>query len=487
MRVLLAHGEPPLLASLGEHLRAAGHSVTEAATSADLLELVAAAECDVVLLSRGLASESAEGLGLVDALALAAARPGPVLVLAPSGASLSGVELHEDNPTSIIARLHEFAPASSPRSSAQVTRLSVTLSPVAALVAALAAEKRSGTLDVSIVRDREALRARGAPPNDHRASQAARAAPQSERAILCLRQGRLVDVTFAQQRGDKALARVVALRDPASRFTPGDPDVLARLTEPTEVLLERACERADALSDLAGRFVGGLATTRYVRARHAEEGEGRALTARVFALVRGPTLVTEVLERLPEPDSEVLAALLALEAAGQLRQVRASGDMATIASPEQLPALRAAAGGATGGTGATGFTGPARLILAGSLAELGAIGSLALRLVEATTPDTPPPTTAVPRVAALLLLGEGVRVELVALPTVDAYAPTWPLFVAGARAVIPLRATDRAAVLRACPDAADRVRSAEPRAAPWETATPDELAGLLRASLGVPD
>lgn len=468
MRLLLAHGEPRLRAALAAHLRAAGHAVTEAATASQLLALAAEAERDVVLLSRMLASESEEGLGLVDALALAAARPGPVLVLAPPGASLSGVEVHEDNPTSIIARLHELAPPSAPLSSARVTRLSVSLSPVAATVAVLAADGRSGTLDVSITRDRET-------------PQAARGAPPRDRATLCLRQGRLVDVTFAQQRGDKALARVVALRDATTRFTPGDPDVLARLTEPTDVLLERACARADALAELSGRFAGALAGTRYVRARHAQVGEGGALAARVFALVRGPTLVTEVLERLPEPDSEVLAALFALEAAGQLRQVRASGDMATIASPEQLPALRAAATGL-----APGFTGPTRVILAGSLAELRAIGSLALRLVEATAPDAAASGPALPHVVALLLLGEGARVELVALPTVEAYAPTWPLFVAGAHAVIPLRAADRDAVLRVCPDAAARVGIAAPRDAPWETATPDDLARLLRASLGAP-
>ena len=248
------------------------------------------------------------------------------------------------------------------------------------------------------------------------------------------------------------------------------------------MLLERACERAEALSDLAGRLGASLARARYVRAVHAEEGEGTALNARVFAVVRGPTPVTEVLERLPEPDSEVLAALFSLEATGRLRQVRAAGGMATLASAEQLSSLRAAAAAI-----APGFTGPARVVIAGSLAELRAVASLASRLVESTTPDTRAPAVELPRVAALLLLGEGVCVELLALPTLEAYAPTWPLFVAGARVVIPLRDADRASVLRVCPDAADRIRGASPRDTPWETATPGDLARVLRESLGVVD
>jgi len=476
VKLLLAHGEPSRRAALGEHLRAAGHAVTEAATGADLLELASATACDVVLVSRELASETTDGLGLVDALALAAARPGPLVVLAPAGAHLSSIEVHEDNLTAIMARFHDTSPVSDARSSAKVTRLSVSLSPIAALLASLAADGRSGTLDVSVVREHEASTGpRDVPPGGRRAR-------ESSRGILCLQRGALVDVTFGQHRGEKALARVVALRDPTSRFTPGDPEVLARLTEPTDVLLERACERAEALSDLAGRLGASLARARYVRAVHAEEGEGTALNARVFAVVRGPTPVTEVLERLPEPDSEVLAALFSLEATGRLRQVRAAGGMATLASAEQLSSLRAAAAAI-----APGFTGPARVVIAGSLAELRAVASLASRLVESTTPDTRAPAVELPRVAALLLLGEGVCVELLALPTLEAYAPTWPLFVAGARVVIPLRDADRASVLRVCPDAADRIRGASPRDTPWETATPGDLARVLRESLGVVD
>ncbi len=482
MRLLLVHHDPLHLTTLAQALRESGLSVAVASNAAMGLERATLGEYDAVVVSRQLAEMTEDGLGLVDTLALSLALAPPVLVLAPGDSPPAVTELREDDPGAILARVRDLPPVSRARTSFMTAQFSLNRTPIAALLAAFSDERRSGTLAITAAPTDPRSRAPSSAPSAPAPALGSRAA--RFRAIVCLSNGQLVDALFGHHQGEKALARLVAMADGVTSFTPGDPDVLPRLSEPTTSLLDRACERAAALALLASRFDEPLGLVRYLRSSRIDDSDERGLASRVLGLLRGPTSVEELLDQLPQPDTEILAALLGLEATGHVRRVLASGDQAPIAAAADLPELRAQVATPT----SRGFTGPARLVLAGSPHELAFLGGLALRISEATRPDDLPPTLPLPHVMAELRLGEGVSVAVVALPTLPAYAPLWPMALAGAHAVVALDREAHALLTRSDSEALTATHLADDLASPWPgtDAKPEDLARLLRAALETP-
>ena len=60
------------------------------------------------------------------------------------------------------------------------------------------------------------------------------------------------------------------------------------------------------------------------------------------------------------------------------------------------------------------------------------IGLSVLSLADAFPPQEPTPSVPVPYVLATIRLGDGVELDIVALPLVPVYAPLWPMALAGA-------------------------------------------------------
>ena len=455
MRILLVHENSATLLLLSHALREREVVVAIASNASMATERAGLGEYDAVLVSRVLAEATNDGLGVIDALALELASPPPVVVLASPGTEASPSEVYETEPDAILAKLLELAPVTRARSSHMPSSFTARRTPIAALLTAFADEKRSGILSVTTSRGR---------------------------AIACLADGQLVDVLFGRHQGEKALARLVAVSDGNTEFSPGVPGVLARLDQPTETLVSHACERAEAFAMLTARFDAPLESVHYMQTASFTEGDDRGLASRILDRLRGPSSLAQLVDDLALPDVEILGAVVALEATGHVQRVGEDGhgERAPLAPHADIQQLRAAAGKARG----RGYFGLARIVLAGTPSRLSNVAQVLLGIVEAVSPDDPPPALPLPHPMAELRLGEGVAVDVVGLPLVPAYAPLWSFAVSGAHAVVTLDESHHA-LEEACASTARNVHSARTLVPGFDPTKPRDLAALLRAALEI--
>lgn len=452
MRVLLVHEDANRLSRIAQALREMGLSVAVASTPPMATERAAIGEYDAVLVSRELAEVTEDGLGVIDALALELPQPPPVIVLVSSEHDPSPSETLETDTGAIVSRVSELQPARRERSSLMPTTFTTRKTPIAELLLAFADEKRSGTLTVT---------------------------SSTVRAVACLREGKLVDVLHGRQQGEKALARVVSVRDANTQFTPGEPDVLARLDDPTTVLVARARERAEALAMLAERLPDTFDRIHYVQSASFTEGDDRGLATKILDRLRGPSSLAILLDELPQPDAEVLGAVLTLESTGHVRRVDSSHERAPLAPVDELQQLRASASKGP----FSGFGGLTRIVLAGAPHRLSIAAQAMLGIAETVSPDEPIPALPLPHSVAELRLGEGVAVDIVGLPLVPAYAPLWPLAVAGAHAIVTLDDASHETLEDVCRSAARHVHSARALVPAFDVSRAPDLAALFRAAL----
>lgn len=454
MRILLVHHDSPTLLGLSQVLREREIVVAIAHNAAMATERASLGEYDVVLVSRVLAEATDQGLGVIDALALELPSPPPVIVLATPGTEASPSEVHEGDIDGMLTKLGELAPVERERTSLMPASFTMKRTPIASLLLAFADEKRSGTLTVTTAKGR---------------------------AVACVSEGQLVDVLFGKHQGEKALARLVAAKDGNTQFSPGDPGVLARLDTPTQALVARASERAEAFAMLAARFDVPIEGVYYMQSANFTEGDDRGLASRILDRLRGPMSLGQLVDELGPPDVEILGAVVALEATGHVRRVDGDvGERAPIASHEEVQQLRASASKARG----HGYAGLGRIVIAAAPSRLAGLSQALLGIVEAVAPDDPNPTLPLPHTMAELRLGEGVAVDVVALPLVPAYAPLWPLAVAGAHAVVTLDDSHEA-LEEACASTARHLHSARTLVTSFDPTRPQDVAALLRAALEI--
>ncbi len=448
-RVLLVHDQEEWLLELASALRPHVVSVTLARSAAAACEQARLDEHDVVLVAQGLAEPSDGSLGVIDALALELDMPPPVLVLVgDEHAELRGAQLRVRDPTSILARLAVIAPRSPPTASS--ASRSLPPGPLLPLVASLADEGRTGTLSIKTA---------------------------SSQAIVCFDGGHLIDVVFGKHQGEKALARLLEASDGGARFTPGDTGVLPRHDASTRELLDRAARNIAAFAALSAQLGADLAHIYFVE-NNPLANDDRALASAILARVRGPTPLTQLLDDLPPPDAEILAEILALEGSGHVRRFTDIAERRSMASLDDLPRLLAAAARAC----APGFCGHGRLVLAGTVSQLGATVRALLELAEAVQPDEPRPLLPIPHRVAELRFGDGVALDVIALPDVPAYASMWPLTLAGAHALVQLDGASHV-LDDACRAASISVYSARSIVSGFDATRSEHVASLVRAAL----
>jgi hypothetical protein len=112
----------------------------------------------------------------------------------------------------------------------------------------------------------------------------------------------------------------------------------------------------------------------------------------------------------------------------------------------ELPLLRANAARAR----APGFQGPGRLVMAATPSRLAVLSHTIPSLADAIGAKDTQPQVPVPYLVATLRLGDGVDIDIMALPLVPAYSPLWPLAVAGASVVVRLDAAAARSLEDAC-------------------------------------
>jgi DNA-binding response OmpR family regulator len=321
---------------------------------------------------------------------------------------------------------------------------------------------------------------------------------EGERAEIALVEGRVVDAAAGPVGGEKALYRTLAGAGGQFAFVPGRPAGPERIARRIDELVLEGVRQADEVARLRPGLPAPRDLVGLLVAPAALPADLHPVTAEVAALLAAPRPLQEVLDRAQATDLEALRAVAVLLERGWARsRARAPAAAAgpAVLEPPLVHALRLRA---AAGRPARSVT--ARVVLAGGgpLARRAAIARWAALPGFAAEPGGAP--VAFGTVGALAL-GDGLTVDVVALPGDPALAPLWGPFAAGALGVLllapadgvarPLAALQRAAELPvvACGPDEDAFEPALRRAAGaayrFAGADPGEaLRALLSAAAG---
>ncbi|MBX3208616.1 MAG: DUF4388 domain-containing protein [Labilithrix sp.] len=459
-RVLLVDHDVDALAELAGVLRERGIKVSLANGSQMACERAKTGAYDVVIAARELAEPADGNLGVIDALSVELPQVPPLIVLVESasdadkGASDSRVARADVD--RIVARIGELAKA--PSASERPRHPSLTPSshslehaPLADLLVVLATERRSGTLTVSTAKGSGEIR---------------------------LVDGDVADAVYIRLEGLKAITRMLSEREGTATFAPGAPAIMRRIDVPTRALVSEARALADQATELRAR-AGSLPNGTLIV---GDGGSGEALSPveqHVLARLRVPAMLDELLDELPHSDAVILEAAIRLEGKGRIKQLGHASARVQLCGADQLHLVRASAARAR----TAGFGGAARLVFAATAARLAVLGHTVLSLADAVPPVDPPPPLPVPHSLSTIRLGDGVELDVVALPLVPAYAPLWPMALAGAAVVVRLDEGAAQPLEEACGSVAVNILDARAVFGVVEESSPVQVASLIRTAL----
>jgi DNA-binding response OmpR family regulator len=264
---------------------------------------------------------------------------------------------------------------------------------------------------------------------------------EGERAEIALEEGKVLDARTRHAEGEKALFRLLALREGQFAFVPGPTSAEARIERRVEELVLEGLRQADEAAALLPSLPqpGDLVEL----AVHPSEIPAglHPVTAEVVALLRAPTPFRDVIDRCSATDLEAMSAVAALLEKGYARIGAAAApeeEPTPLLAPHELHALRARiTRGRSSGSQTVG-----KIVLAGGgpLARQAAIHRLAS--VPGFHPEATPPGGF--GTLGRLTLGDGVKVDLTELPGDPASRPLWRPFAAGAVGALVLLPADDA-------------------------------------------
>ena len=470
-RVLLVDPDVVALAAMATSLRQRGFKVSLANGTQMACERAKTSTFDAVIASSELADTTSETLGILDALAVETGRAPPLLLLvdalsaAPRKEHVLRADIDE-----IFARLLALQPPAaatltltpppSPTGTSSLPPPSavsgvLARTPLRELILALAAEKKTGALAVTT---------------------------SSGAGEISLQDGELVDAVYMRLNGRKALCRLLGEEDGAFSFFTGRASVMRRITTPVADLVKECEEQVRDTRRLLAAL--GDMTTKALFATEAPAGAGpqsgdlspqaRALLARL----RVPATIAELLDDLPASDSDLLRATMELDRAGRIKLLTQSAQRVSLAGTDELHLLCALAARAR----LPGFEGAARLVFAGTPGRLAVFAHTALCLADTVGAEVAP-TVPVPHTIATMKLGDDMSVDLVALPLVPAYAPLWPMALAGSAVVVRLDDAAQVALDDACAAAEVEVAEAALLVGSLDEGNAAHVASLVRAAL----
>jgi CheY-like chemotaxis protein len=484
--VLLVDPNVDALATLAQGLRRRGLRVQLANGTSMACERAKKARFDAILAWHELAESSSDTLGLLDALAVETGRVPPFLLLVDDPAAPRRREqVLRADVEGIFARLVQMASepapsaplsapsssgsmlaAASPSSGSMLAAASASTSPSAIsgllartplrdLLLSLAADRRTGTVTVTTPLGAGELR---------------------------LHDGDIVDAVYLRLEGGKAVARLLGERDGAFSFLPRTPPVMRRINVAMAALLER-CEKDNEAAKAARASLAHLEK----KALFATDLGGAApkstepsdLARVIVSRLRSPAAMDDVLEELPASDAEVLRAIKELDAAGRIKVLSQDAERVPLVGPEGLHAMRAQA--ALGK--AQGYDGATRIVFAGTPGRLAVTAHSALSLADAVPAPDAQPTVPAPYVMASVRLGDDVSVDLVALPLVPAYAPLWPMALAGSAVVVRLDDAAADVLADACAAAEVSIVLSSALVPQFDEGNAAHVAGAVRGAL----
>ncbi|MBX3183783.1 MAG: DUF4388 domain-containing protein [Polyangiaceae bacterium] len=289
-----------------------------------------------------------------------------------------------------------------------------------------------------------------------------------------LQSGEIVDAVYRQLEGEKALYRLFGEREGSFTFTSGYASALRRVQVPTHTLLMEGMRRVDEVRVARDALPSSDALLLLCPA-----GERAPEIERVVSdALASPRTVDELLDELPQGDLEVLLALRSMLSQGLVRLIPKGAVQAVLAEPEQQSVLAAM----VARLARPGFAGNPRILFAATPARLAGFGHATRRIADAVPPQEPTPAAPVPHLLASLRIGEQ-ELDVVALPTLEAYAPLWSLSLPGSAAVVRLDEHDCPALEEACAVTEVPLLEAYALLGDVDEADPVQVAALLRASV----
>jgi hypothetical protein len=451
-RVLLVDHDVDKLAELATKLRERGIKVSLANGSQMACERAKTGAFDVVLAAREVAEPQDGALGVIDALSVELSEVPPLLVLV-EGASSGDTRLGRDDIDRIVSRIGELArPAERPKHPSLLPSAhALEHGPLADLLVVLGTERRSGTLTVTTSKGSGEVR---------------------------LVDGDVADAVYVRLEGKKAISRMIAERDGTATFTPGAPAIMRRLHEPTRQIVDEAKSQAKKAAEL--RQTAGPLAEHTIMAIEGSMPEGLTeVEGHVLARLRIPAKADELLDELPHSDAAILEAMLALDKRGRIKQLGTQSSRVQLCGADQLHLVRASAARAR----TAGFGGAARLVFAATPSRLAVFGHTVLSLADAFPTQEPTPAVPIPYVLSTIRLGDGVELDVVALPLVPAYAPLWPMALAGAAVAIRLDEAAADALREACATVNVTILDAKGIFGVVDEASPVQVASLIKTAL----
>jgi CheY-like chemotaxis protein len=454
-RVLLVDADIEELATLAADLRERGVQVALANGTSMACERAKTARVDVIVAANELTEpDDLEGLSLLDALAIELGQLPPVLLLVrDASARVQGEAILRGDPDALVTRLNEIA-APRPAESAPPSAIysgslaKVSLSDV---IETLWVDRKTGTLAVTT--------------------------PQGAGDVR-LEDGAVTDAVYLRFEGMKALVRMMGESDGRFLFTAETPAVVRRMHVATAELLKGALAEHEKVKALRHRLAE-LAGKALLAHEGPVDPSLSPLAKAIVVRLRAPATLDEILDEYADSDAAILTAVAELEAAGKLRRLAHETTRVPLVGTDQLHLMRALVSRAT----PQGFEGLARVVFAGTPTRLAVFAHAALCLADALGPSEPAPSIPIPHSIATIRLGDDVDLELVALPLVPAYAPLWPLALAGSAIVVRLDDAAGSALTEACAAAELPVLDAQVLVGALEEASVAQVAGLVRAAI----
>jgi hypothetical protein len=407
---------------------------------------------DVVLAAREVAEPEAGGMGVIDALSVELPQVPPLVVLV-DGEGNGESRVAKTDIDGIIARIEQLSRPERRSRGISLTPSAHTLEngSVGDLLVVLGTERRSGTITITTPRGSGELR---------------------------LVDGNIVDAVYMRLEGLKAITRMVSEREGNATFTPGAPAIMRRLTESTRTLVDQARTLSSRARELREEAAELAASTLIALEGVSTEGLD-AIEMDVVSRLRTPAMLDELLDELPHSDAQILDSLLVLDERGRIKKLGSASARVQLCGPDQLHLLRAAAARAR----VAGFGGPARIVFAATPSRLAVFGHTVLSLADAFPSSEPTPSVPVPYVLSTIRLGDGVSLDILALPLVPAYAPLWPMALAGASVVVRLDEAAAGPLAEACASVALTVLDAKSIFGALDESSAVQIASLIKAAL----
>lgn len=453
-RVLLVDHDVDALAELASALRERGIKVSLANGAQMACERAKTGAYDVVIAAREVAEPTDGSMGVIDALSVELAQVPPLMVLVEDGAPHTETRIARGDIEGIVRRIEDVtAPRESSRSgspSLYPSSHSLDSASLDDLLVVLATEKRSGTITVTNAKGSGELR---------------------------LVEGEVADAVYVRLEGVKAVTRMLSEHEGTATFAPGAPAIMRRIHVPTRQLVDDARAQAAKSKELRER-AGELARSTLIAADGGADS-GHAVDQHVIARLRVPATLDELLDELAHADAAVLESVLSLAERGRIKQLAQTSARVQLCGPDQLHLVRASAARAR----SPGFVGPARLVFAAAASRLAVLGHTVLSLTDAVPPADPTPPLPVPHSLSTIRLGDGVELDVAALPLVPAYAPLWPMALSGAAVVVRLDDGAAEPLEEACTSVNVTILDARAVFGALDESSPVEIASLIRTAL----